>query len=82
MDDDSHNYSELAEEYEGRTLAEALANPFYTVAGFYQALGGTVGLQTIRAAVRSGRIRSVRVGRKRLIPKTELPRLAQLREIR
>ncbi len=64
--------------YEYPELAAHLENPFFTVRGLHQALGGTVGLHTIRAAIRSGRIRTVRVGRKHLIPKTELRRLAEM----
>jgi len=45
----------------------------YSVAGFHEALGGTVGINALRTAVRTGRIRSLRVGeRKRLIPATEV----------
>jgi excisionase family DNA binding protein len=74
MDEDLTKYE--------RELAGYLRNPFYTVRSFHQALGGTVGIHTIRAAVRSGLIRTVRVGRKYLIPKTELVRLAELRELK
>lgn len=47
--------------------------PLLTVRGFHQALGGAVGINTLRRAVRDGRIRSIQLGeRKRLIPTTEL----------
>lgn len=51
-----------------------LARPaLLTVQGFHRALGGAVGINSLRKAVREGRIRSLRVGeRKRLIPATEL----------
>jgi hypothetical protein len=44
-----------------------------TIPDFHRALGGTVGINSLRQAVREGRIRSLRVGeRKRVIPATEL----------
>jgi hypothetical protein len=51
-----------------------LARPaLLTVQGFHHALGGAVGINSLRKAVREGRIRSLRVGeRKRVIPSTEL----------
>lgn len=45
----------------------------YSITGFHAALGGVVGINTLRHAVRDGRIRSLRVGeRKRLIPAAEV----------
>jgi hypothetical protein len=44
-----------------------------TIPDFHRALGGTVGINSLRRAVREGRIRSLRIGeRKRVIPSTEL----------
>ena len=44
-----------------------------TITRFHRELGGTVGINALRTAVRVGRIRSLRVGeRKRLIPASEL----------
>ena len=54
-----------------QTTTEPL--PLMTIAQFHQRLGGAVGINAIRAAVASGRIRSIQVGeRKRVIPTTEL----------
>lgn len=47
--------------------------PLLTPAEFHARLGGSVGINTIRRAVKLGRIRSLKVGeRRRLIPSTEL----------
>ena len=47
--------------------------PLLTVREFYAALGGAIGINAVRDAVRDGRIRSLLVGeRKRLIPATEV----------
>jgi hypothetical protein len=44
-----------------------------SVQDFYRALGGAIGINALRTAVREGRVRSLLVGeRKRLIPATEL----------
>ena len=43
-----------------------------TITQYYDALGQTIGINFLREAVRSGRIRSVSVGRKRLIPRSEV----------
>ena len=53
------------------TVTEPL--PLMTIAQFHQRLGGVIGINAIRAAVATGRIRSIQVGeRKRVIPNTEL----------
>jgi excisionase family DNA binding protein len=52
-------------------------SPFYTIPELYDANEGKIGINTLRAWARDGRIRSVQVGRKRLVPKTELARLAE-----
>lgn len=46
--------------------------PFYTPEEFHDALGGTIGRSSIYQLVRAKRIRHVRVGRKILIPITEV----------
>jgi hypothetical protein len=44
-----------------------------SVQDFHRALGGAIGINSLRSAVREGRVRSLRVGeRKRLIPASEL----------
>jgi hypothetical protein len=44
-----------------------------SVQDFHRALGGAIGINSLRSAVRDGRVRSLRVGeRKRVIPSTEL----------
>ena len=43
-----------------------------TITQFYEALDRTVGVNSVREAVRAGRIKSVEIGRKRLIPRSEV----------
>lgn len=43
-----------------------------TVRQFHSAIGGAIGLNSLYALVRSGRIKSVRVGRKHLILGSEI----------
>jgi len=56
----------------GGNAASQPPKPFYTPAEFYTALGGTIGRSAIYELVRANRIRHVRLGRKILIPATEL----------
>ena len=47
--------------------------PLLTIKEFHAHFAGTIGINSIRAAVTDGRIQSITVGvRKRLIPTTEL----------
>ena len=46
--------------------------PFLSIPEFYRQLGGTVGTNSLYGLVRSGRIKSIKVGRKILIPRSEL----------
>jgi excisionase family DNA binding protein len=39
---------------------------------YHEALGGKIGINSLYSLIRAGRIRHIRVGRKILIPKTEL----------
>jgi hypothetical protein len=56
-----------------RPKSPASTPPLLTITQFYEALGGALGINAIRSAVRDGRIRSLLAGeRKRLIPATEL----------
>lgn len=55
-----------------RLAADQRPKPFYTPAEFYTALGGSIGRSAIYELVRANRIRHVRLGRKILIPATEL----------
>jgi len=55
------------------TATTAEPRPLLTIAQFHQRLGGAVGINAIRTAVATGRIRSIQIGeRKRVIPTTEL----------
>lgn len=54
------------------------SSPFFTVREFYEANERKIGINTVREWVKGGRIKSVRVGKKFLIPKTELERLTHL----
>jgi excisionase family DNA binding protein len=53
-------------------------SPFFTVREFYEANERKIGINTLREWVKRGRIKSVRVGKKFLVPKTELTRLVEL----
>jgi excisionase family DNA binding protein len=53
-------------------------SPFFTVREFYEANERKIGINTLREWVKSGRIKSVRVGSKYLVPKTELNRLVEI----
>ena len=55
-------------------------SPFYTIIELYEANEKKIGINTLRGWARVGRIRTVRVGRRYLIPKTELLRLPELIE--
>ena len=55
-----------------------MASPFLTIRELWEANERKVEINTLRQWARQGRIRSVRVGRKFLIPKNELLRLADL----
>lgn len=47
--------------------------PLLTIRDFHSCFEGAIGINAVRAAVKQGRIRSIRVGeRKRLIPRSEL----------
>jgi excisionase family DNA binding protein len=54
------------------------SSPFYTLPELYEANERKIGINTLRTWAREGRIKSLEVGRKRLIPKTELQRLAEI----
>jgi excisionase family DNA binding protein len=54
------------------------SSPFYTIPELYEANERKIGINQLRAWAREGRIKSVQVGRKRLIPKTELANLVKL----
>lgn len=56
------------------------SSPFYTITELYEANEKKIGINTLRGWARVGRIKTVRVGRKYLIPKSELLRLAELAE--
>jgi excisionase family DNA binding protein len=56
------------------------SSPFYTIAELYEANEKKIGINTLRGWARVGRIKTVRVGRKYLIPKSELHRLPQILE--
>jgi excisionase family DNA binding protein len=55
-------------------------SPFYTLRELYDANEKKIGINTLRTWARERRIRSLRVGKKYLIPKTELTRLAEVAE--
>lgn len=55
-------------------------SPFYTITELYEANEKKIGINTLRGWARVGRIKTVRVGRKYLIPKSELLRLSELAE--
>ena len=54
------------------------SSPFYTYISLWNAAERTVGINTLREWGRSGRLRTVRIGRKILIPKSELERLPEI----
>lgn len=54
------------------------ASPFYTIPELYHANERKLGINTLRALARQGRIRAVRVGKRFLVPKTELDRLPEI----
>ena len=56
------------------------SSPFYTLPELYEANERKIGINTLRAWAREGRIKAVRVGKKYLIPKTELENLTNLTE--
>ncbi|MCA9840006.1 MAG: helix-turn-helix domain-containing protein [Trueperaceae bacterium] len=55
---------------------ESLAHPtlplVLTIQEFYEALEQTVGINSIRALVKAGQIKSIKVGNKHLIPRSEV----------
>lgn len=53
-------------------------SPFYTIPEFYHANERKLGINTLRALARQGRIRAVRIGKRFLIPKGELERLPEI----
>lgn len=55
-------------------------SPFYTITELYEANEKKIGINTLRGWARAGRIKTVRVGRRYLVPKTELSRLPELIE--
>lgn len=57
-------------------------SPFFILTELYEANEKKIGINTLRGWARVGRIKAVRVGRKYLIPKSELLRLPELAENR
>lgn len=53
------------------------SSPFYTIPELYEANERKIGINRLRAMAREGRIKSVRIGKKYLIPKSELDNLVQ-----
>jgi excisionase family DNA binding protein len=51
---------------------EAALKPFLSPAEFFAEMKGTIGKNSLYGFVHSGRIKSIRVGRKILIPRSEL----------
>ncbi len=49
-----------------------LDGPFTNLNGLHRCLNGSIGINTLREWERSGKVKSVRVGRKILIPRSEL----------
>lgn len=60
------------------TMKPAGSSPFYDLPELWEANERKIGINTLRAWARSGRIKTVRVGRRILVPKTELERLAEV----
>lgn len=56
------------------------SSPFFTYVGLWEANERTIGINTLREWGRSGRLRTVRIGRRILIPKSELERLPEIAE--
>lgn len=54
------------------TLAEMETKPLLTIKEFYDALGGAYGINSLYAAANAGKLKRIKVGRKSLIPRTEL----------
>jgi excisionase family DNA binding protein len=53
-------------------------SPFYTIPELWEANERKIGINTLRALARDGHIKVVRVGKKYLVPRTELERLPEL----
>jgi excisionase family DNA binding protein len=56
------------------------SSPFFTIIELYEANEKKIGINTLRGWARAGRIKTVKVGRKYLVPKSELLRLPELAE--
>lgn len=54
--------------------------PLVTIRELWELSGRRIGIVTLRRWAKEGRIRSIPVGRKRLVPSNELERLAELAE--
>ena len=54
------------------------SSPFFTYVELWTANEKKVGINTLRQWGRSGRLKTVRIGRRILVPKTELQRLPEI----
>lgn len=60
------------------TMKPTGSSPFYNYAELWEANERKIGINTLRAWGRSEKLKTVRVGRRILIPKTELERLPEI----
>ncbi len=60
------------------TMEPKGSSPFYSYPELWEANEKKIGINTLRAWGRSKKLKTVRVGRKILVPKSELDRLVEI----